>query len=82
MPSAEDLLQELETHAARHSGARVSRILTILDGLGWRIREGKGSHKVATSPLGRNITIPTGSRVVPRYCVQQLLKEAKRCGGV
>lgn len=82
MPSANDLLQELEQLAARDSGAKLARILVILDGLGWKIREGKGSHKVARSPLGRNIIIPGSKSTVKRYCVQQLLKEAKRCGGV
>jgi predicted RNA binding protein YcfA (HicA-like mRNA interferase family) len=53
----------------------------LLSDLGWKLREGKGSHLVARSPRGFNIVIPTHRKKVAREYLRQILKEIERSGG-
>lgn len=73
------LLELLRSAPSEMSYADVK---TLLDSLGWDIREGKGSHAVVTSPRGNNISVPRKSKRVKKWCLNALLKEINGSGGV
>lgn len=79
MSNPSRILEKLRSGPTDMSAADVR---TLLVALGWEIREGgKGSHFVATSPLGNGLTVPQKHQRVKRYILRQLLKEIDRSGG-
>lgn len=56
-----------------------SEIETLLTALGWKIRQGKSSHIVLTTPRDRPITIATvKGRTIKRKYLRMILNEIEQ----
>lgn len=75
MANPERILEELRALPADFS---MSRLRVLLEGLGWQLRPGKGSHLICRSPRGRNIPLPVSKNKVKREYLRLLLKEIEQ----